>query len=95
MIAHGITVGQTVVRPAKGTVDVTAPAASVKPAVTIALSKTSILVNRRITIKGKVTPVKSGTVKIAIQRKTASGSYKTLTTKTVTLTAGTTSSTYT
>lgn len=95
VIARGLTAGQTVVRPVKGTVDVTAPAASVKPAVTIALSKTSILVNKRITIKGKVTPVKSGTVKIAIQRKTASGSYKTLTTKTVTLTAGATASTYT
>ncbi len=95
VIAHGVVVGNTTYRPAKSaTMDVTAPASSIKPVVTIALSGTSVRVTRKITIKGTLTPVKSGTVKIVVKRRTASGSFKTFTTKTVTLVAGATSSTY-
>jgi len=80
LVARGTTVGSTVVRPALATVTVTRA-----PLVTISLSKTSILLGKTVTVKGKVTPPRPGaSVKLTFQRK-VSGTWKTVLTKTRTL----------
>lgn len=83
IVAQGAVVNTTVVKPAVKTVDV-----KVKPVLTIALSKTKILLGAKVTIKGKLTPARTGgVVKLTIQRKIGTA-WKTQLTKNVALTAG-------
>ena len=83
IVAQGAVVNTTVVKPAVKTVDV-----KVKPVLTIALSKTKILLGARVTIKGTLMPGRAGgVVKLTIQRKVGTA-WKTQVTKNVALTAG-------
>ena len=64
-MTQGAAVNTTAVKPAVKTVDV-----KVTPALTVALSKTRILLGTKITIKGTLAPARtSGMVKLQIQHK--------------------------
>jgi hypothetical protein len=65
VVTQGAVVSATVVKPAVKTVDV-----KVTPSLTVALSKTRILLGTKVTIKGTLAPARtSGTVKLQIQHK--------------------------
>ncbi len=61
------------------------------PLLTIGLSRTSFALGGKVVVKGLVKPVTVGGVRVAVQRKTASGAWANVTAKTLT---GTASNTY-
>lgn len=85
LVSRGTTVGATVVRPALATVTVKRA-----PTVTIKLSATGIVLGKSVTVKGSVAPARpGGSVKLTFQRK-VSGVWKTVLTKTRTLSSSST-----
>lgn len=89
IVTQGAVVSTTVVKPSLKTLDV-----QVRPVLTIALSKTKILLGAKVTIRGTLTPARpGGVVKLTIQRKVGTA-WKTQLTKNVALTAGSGSTAY-
>jgi hypothetical protein len=88
-LVPGTCIAGTVVKPALANVSV-----SVRPKLTIALSRTSLLLGGKLTVKGRLTPARpGGVVKLTFQRKVL-GVWKTVLTKSQAVTSTADYSTY-